>query len=279
MLLGKLPQVRINFLLTSLNPNIIQIQAFGAANNTTKSAFWSSVMSVRDVLIKNCTVQIHKGDSSICSTPWCEIWNEIHNHLKLPATVDKLPNSISELWNPQSFTWNNKLISQVFDTLAINSINKIVPVPSNKPDNITWTPSKKGECSTKDAFRYLNNQLQVQLPTQGARSVSAEALYILKRVWKCRLISPVVKTFLWRPVRRALATAQRAGNLSPKIDKNCSLCGMTENDSHLFFHCEFSRAVWFSTRIPLLSSLLPHEQDGVQVALAGLITPKPLMPL
>jgi hypothetical protein len=47
---------------------------------------------------------------------------------------------------------------------------------------------------------------------------------------------------------------------------------MIENNSQLFFHCPFARAVWFSARPPLRSSMLPFEQDGVQEALAALIT-------
>jgi len=33
-----------------------------AQNNSTKSAFWSSVMQVKDTLTENCTIQIQKGD-------------------------------------------------------------------------------------------------------------------------------------------------------------------------------------------------------------------------
>jgi hypothetical protein len=235
-----------------------------AGNNTTKSAFWSSIMNVKDILIKNCTVQIHKGDSSIWSTPWCDIWNDIYNHLKLPVTVNTLPNCIADLWNQGTYNWNSSLINQIFYNQAANAIQNIVPVQSTCADTIKWKPSGKEECSTKEAFRFLNNQMQVQLPLQGARSISEGAMYILQRVWKHKLISPNIKTFVWRLVRRALATGERAGSLTSKIDKKCAYCGMNENDSHLFFHCDFSRAVWFSARPPLRSSLLAHEQDGVR---------------
>jgi hypothetical protein len=57
------------------------------------------------------------------------------------------------------------------------------------------------------------------LPSQAARSITTEALTILKRVWKCRLISPVLKTFTWKLIRRALSMGQRAGGLSSRIDK------------------------------------------------------------
>jgi ribonuclease HI len=100
-----------------------------------------------------------------------------------------------------------------------------------------------------------------------------QALNILCRIWKNKMIAPVLKTFMWKMLRNCLATGERAGSLSSKISRNCDYCGMTENDSHLFFHCNFSRAVWFSANPPLLTSNLPSEQDGVQEALTALITP------
>ena len=48
---------------------------------------------------------------------------------------------------------------------------------------------------------------------------------------------------------------------------------MIENDSHLFFHCNFARAIWFSASPPLLTSMLPQEQDGVQDTLSIIINP------
>jgi hypothetical protein len=109
------------FSLLFSKPNIFQTQARSAGNNSTKSAFWSSVMQVKDILINNCIIQIQKGNSSIWSTPWYTIWKEIHNHLNLPLTIQNLPQKISDLWILGSMNWNADFINQVFDSDAAAS--------------------------------------------------------------------------------------------------------------------------------------------------------------
>ena len=105
-------------------------------NHSTKSAFWASVTSVKKVLVDNCKVQVHKGNSSIWSTPWCDIWKEIYDHINLPVTVNKLPSRIADIWDNNNLRWNNDLVRLVFDREAADSINKVKPVISNDDDKI-----------------------------------------------------------------------------------------------------------------------------------------------
>jgi hypothetical protein len=48
--------------------------------------------------------------------------------------------------------------------------------------------------------------LQVHLPQQGSRSVTLQAKYILNRAWKHKMLSPLIKTFCWRLIRRAIVS-------------------------------------------------------------------------
>lgn len=122
--------------------------------------------------------------------------------------------------------------------------------------------SRKGIYTTKEAFNFLKSELQVQLPNQGARSVSQQAMQILTKVWKHKRLPPCIKVFGWRLIRRGIAA---------KISKLCMTCNMPENDAHLFFRCTFARAVWVFANPPLCTSRLPHEQDGVQEILSKII--------
>jgi hypothetical protein len=240
------------FLSAILKAKYYPNASFWTANdNQAKSAFSSSILQVKNILIENCIVQIHKGDSSIWSTPWCSVWKEIHSHLNLPVTVPSLPQNICELWTDITKSWNSNLISQIFDNTAATEISKVVTVPSEEKDVLKWRAASKGNCTSKEAFKLLNSQMQVQLPTQGSRSVTAQSMDILRRVWAHKLLSPNKKAFAWRLIRRAIAPGARAGSLSTKINKNCEICNALENDSHLFFQCSFARAVWFSSKTPL----------------------------
>lgn len=96
-------------------------------------------------------------------------------------------------------------------------------------------------------------------------------MYVLRRAWRHKTLPPLLKTFCWRLVRRAIATGERAKKYSNKISKLCVTCNISENDAHLFFHCTFARAVWFSANLPLCSSMLPSELDGVQESLGQLV--------
>lgn len=52
-----------------------------ASNSGTRSVFWSSIIQVKKELHDNTILQLHAGDTSIWSTPWCPSWESIHDHL------------------------------------------------------------------------------------------------------------------------------------------------------------------------------------------------------
>jgi len=162
------------------------------------------------------------------------------------------------------------LLSTIFDPQAVQIISQVVTVDSQHQDILRWTPARKGDCSTKNIYRFLHSQDHVQLPLTGSRSLQQQANQILQRMWKLKNLPPLIKTFTWRLIRRALATGCRAARYSTHIDEHCSVCGLTETDAHLFFHCDFARAVWFSAT-PLRTETLPIEDDGFRLFYRSLL--------
>ena len=141
----------------------------------------------------------------------------------------------------------------------------------NREETSLGRRQPKKEIAQQKMSRSLSSQLQVQLPQQGSRSISVHATQILQTAWKNTSLPPYIKTFVWRLIRRVLMTGERARIYSTHIGKHCYSCGQNENDAHLFFHCGFAWAVWFSSNPPLRTSLLLNEQDGAQHILASIL--------
>ncbi|KAG2564223.1 hypothetical protein PVAP13_8KG399201 [Panicum virgatum] len=244
-----------------------------ANNNGPKSIFWSSILQVKKELHNNVIFQIQVGNSSIWSSPSCPIWEDIHNHLLLQVTTNPLPSKVSDLWMPHSHNWDNNLLIQTFDNTAVNEIIKLHPVPNTDQDILRWKPANNGTCTTKAIYNHLASNQIINLPSQGSRSITPQTNQILKRAWKMKNLPPIIKTFAWRLIRRALPTAERASRYSTQPDYNCAACGNIENDAHLFFQCHLPRAVWFSSSPSVITTNLPYEQDGVQLILEQVVMP------
>jgi hypothetical protein len=242
---------------------------------TSRSVYWSSILKVKHHLHSNVTLQIHDGSSSIWSSPQTHIWANIHDHLLLPITNNPLPNNVSDLWIQGTTQWDHHLLSTTFSAYAVQEIEATPVVPSDQHGILRWTPSIKGQCTTKAAYNHLVSSSHHYLPSQGSRSITPEANSILQKVWKGKSIPPFLKTFAWRLIRRAVPTAERAGRYSSHIDKHCTYCGNIENDVHLFFLCDLSRQVRATYNPPLHTHNLNSDEDGIQLSLPALITSTP----
>jgi hypothetical protein len=131
-----------------------------------------------------------------------------------------MPSIVSDLWNNATHQWDENFIAQVFDNHATSKICNTQIVHSDKPDIPTWKLAAKGVCTAKEAFKFLNSQVQVQNSLQGPRGITDQARLIMKRTWKNKLLPPNIKAFTWRVIRRAIATGARAGNLSLSSSNN-----------------------------------------------------------
>jgi hypothetical protein len=63
-----------------------------------RSVFWASLLQVKHHLHTNATLQMHKWNSSIWSSPWTANWETIHDHPLFPVTNSPLPATVADLW-------------------------------------------------------------------------------------------------------------------------------------------------------------------------------------
>jgi hypothetical protein len=174
------------------------------------------------------------SNSNIWNTPWCQIWETIHSNLNLPVTVTPPSLTVNQLWNHLSQTCNVDLINQLFSPQVAHAITTTDIIPSTDNDTIIWRTTPNDLCTAKNAFSFLNADNQVTLPSQGTRSVTPQSMHIMNRLWKNKMCSPILKTFMWRLIRSALSIGKRAGTYSHNISQVCSQCNSIEDDAHLF---------------------------------------------
>jgi hypothetical protein len=80
-----------------------------------KSAFWASVLKILPILKAHSYYQIISGDISIWSSPWCQDWTKIYDHLIIQQPNFVYPAKIKDLWLPNQQAWNDHLIDSLFE--------------------------------------------------------------------------------------------------------------------------------------------------------------------
>jgi hypothetical protein len=77
------------------------------------------------------------------------------------------------------------LIANMFSQDATNVILQVPIVHGEEEDIPVWNLATKGICTTKEAYKFLSQLLQVQLPMQGTQSILTEAMNILETQKPC----------------------------------------------------------------------------------------------
>jgi hypothetical protein len=90
-----------------------------------KSAFWTSILKVKDQLTDAITYQFFKGNTNILSEPWCPFWRDIHRHLIIQDDNFVYPATVSDLWMPKK-KWNVPLITKLFGIQNANMVAGIL---------------------------------------------------------------------------------------------------------------------------------------------------------
>ncbi|CAN6241639.1 unnamed protein product [Urochloa humidicola] len=229
--------------------------------HTPRSLFWASILKIKNELHDQTFFQIAKGNTNIWSQPWAPTWQDMHSRLQEHIPRSSIPNIVSDMWIPTTKTWDTNKIQLFFGSDAVQEFTQIPILKCQHDDFLCWKSSTSGDCTAKDAYITLANQNQTPIPTQGSRGLPQPVLRLLNSIWKHSHLQPRLKAFAWRLLRQALATGQRAARFSNNIDGKCSRCGTIESDNHLFFSCDFARAVWFAGSPSIRADLL---QEGRQ---------------
>ncbi|XBH90806.1 hypothetical protein VPH35_082361 [Triticum aestivum] len=235
-----------------------------------KSAFWASILKLLPKLKAHSFYQLSEGNISIWSTPWCTLWSSVHDHLIAQQPGFIYPSLVKDLWLPGQKSWNHDLVFSLFQQPLASLIVQTEIIDDESPDLLCWDLTPNGICSSKSAYKLCLQEIHAN-PRNAPATLPLDLLDFLKLIWKQKDLLPRVKTFAWRLLRKALPTGLRAGRFSIHISKNCCRCGQQEDEFHLFFLCNFSRAAWFSSPWFLQSDALIQGHSTMHSVLFDLL--------
>jgi hypothetical protein len=94
---GVLQIQKISTSLLSSRQNTSLILLSGKPSAAAPNTFLVFYSSSQRSSSRKLYVTIHRGNSCIWTSPWCNVRDNIHDHLNLPMTTNLLPQTIADL--------------------------------------------------------------------------------------------------------------------------------------------------------------------------------------
>nr|XP_023892398.1 uncharacterized protein LOC112004387 [Quercus suber] len=136
-----------------------------------------------------------------------------------------------------------------------------------KQDRLIWLPDAKGVFFVKSIYKVAFNH-----PTSNDQSQTHWS-----KQWKAKFPKRL-KLLIWRIGANAIPTKANLQRRIPYIDQTCSLCNSGEETStHLFFECNFARALWAAACWGLKTDAasINSNEDIIKIIVTPLKSPVP----
>ncbi|KAJ4811749.1 RNA-directed DNA polymerase (reverse transcriptase)-related family protein [Rhynchospora pubera] len=220
-----------------------RIGVWNAKEPSSSSPMWKHILRNKEFF--RADVMWRLGDATkvpSCSQPWFPGWI---NQRVIPR--EDISPRVAELFDFEANQWNADQLSQLFQQELIPQIQTLVQKPvrnSLAEDCLIWGRSKSGRYTVKEGYR-----LMVQ--GQGGQ-LQPEQCLLWEEISNWKGILPKIKIFLWRLISRALMLAPNMHRRMPRWSPTCQRCNLeNEYETHCFFFCPGSRAVWFCSNFGL----------------------------
>jgi hypothetical protein len=147
-----------------------------AKPNKPKSAFWTTILKVRPLLISASFYQIFDGSNSIWSSPWFKGWETIYDNLIIQPPPFVYPATVKDLWHPNQKAWNETLVYSLFNTETAHEILQTPIINANEQDTLVWKLTPTGTWSSKSAYKHCFNNLALP-PNQQPKGCSTTGYF------------------------------------------------------------------------------------------------------
>ncbi|KAK4268485.1 hypothetical protein QN277_025138 [Acacia crassicarpa] len=204
---------------------------------------WSSIIDGREFLIKDLRWDVGNGQAIRI---WGDKWVPGVSFPAKPVDSNDpfvTNGSVSDLIVDGS--WNLAPISYLLSEDVMNAIYAI-PIPNNGlEDKLVWTGARNGEYVVKQGYHRGKSIHCADTSKVGSSFIVPTSCW--NSVWKLKTV-PRVRQFLWRILTRSLATSAALVRRKRGRSNLCPICeDAVEDIEHLFFHCHWTRCVWFGS--------------------------------
>lgn len=218
---------------------------------------WKSIHAAQAMIKQGARAVVGNGESI---NIWKNQWTQAKPARPLNK-VNKVPHEfyrsiskvmlVKDLLETNGREWNRDLLSLMFSTEDMKSIEEIRPGGNLTKDGYNWDYSRSGHYSVKSGYWVQTQVLNKKSIHREVAQPSLDPLF--QQIWQLDA-PPKVHHFIWKCLSISLSVA---GNLSYRHlmrEGTCLRCpDRIESVNHLLFNCHFARLVWEVSPIPVPS--------------------------
>lgn len=204
------------------------------------SFLWKSFSIAKEVLREGLFWRIGNGESVVIGKDkWIPRASTFQVQSLLPSRF--MQGKVSELVDTDTRTWNQQLISGIFDESEANLICKIPISASGCPDKVIWQGTKDGKFTVKIAYHFLS---QIKQEVLGQCSTSKSHNDVWRKIWKLKAPN-ASKVLLWRMSHESLPTNLNLNRRKIWESPLCPICTWEEESIvHALWLCVSAQDVW-----------------------------------
>jgi hypothetical protein len=176
--------------------------------NIPNSAFRTSIIKVRPMLINNSFFKITIGNISLWSSPWYNSWENIYDHLFIQNNDFKCPALVKDLWLPNHKMWDDNLIVMLFQQDTTDIMKQVPIIQAEDDDILCWKLSPTGKFNTKSGYK-LCLQVRRDEGVPQPRALANNTKDLLKRVWEAKRYSSKNPNFCLEANQKSSANGQK----------------------------------------------------------------------
>jgi hypothetical protein len=235
-----------------------------AGPKSGSSFTWQSILAGMTTFKRGYIWRVGDGEKiNIYTDPW--ILSSPDRKIMTPRG-DSIYTKVVDLIIPNSGTWNEERLNELFN---IVDVNRILEIPLNNQgfeDSIAWNFTKHGQYAVRSGYhlqwrhQFGPKASQLSLPGSSVNNP------IWKIIWKLKVPSKV-KIFVWRALHGILPLKSILANRHVGTNGGCPICNQAAEDVlHLVFTCPTARSLWCSLGISqIMEEALEEDRSGSAV--------------